>query len=102
MANWLHTLDLTEAFKEVREEKISAKAFLRKVLASLKALKVEGDDVYDEVVDDITIVAEGDEDDEEFTLDDVDYYLTMIYDWGDIPAEGSRGWPGTKTCWVEH
>lgn len=102
MTKWQRKLLLNPEWDQAQDKKITAQELAKSVatkLLSLKPFKPE----FERVNDERTELAEEFSDvaaDPNATLDDFNYVMAALYDWGDQTLDG--GWNGRKVCWIDH
>lgn len=111
MAKWAYTLDLVALWEQASNREIYASEFAERLAFKLKAMefkKEHADLAYgrDEIVEELEIYVEefkdGDGDGEASDYDDIDEFLSMLYDWGDTVVDSSGGFFNrVKACWVK-
>lgn len=84
MANWKYELDLQEVFKN---DDLSPKESLEIIIKKCKELNQKiNDSTLESIIDDFETLQS-----DEVTMDEIDYYLHDLYDWGDH----------YHTCWIK-
>ena len=95
MSQWVNRLDLKDLWNLREEEKITIQEMGKKIAERIKKMKCYKDEeeTLEPIVDGFECM---DEDVEEF-----DYILAELYDWGDQLVEKGKTWSmDKKMCWI--
>lgn len=99
MANWQRHLKLQPEWGQAQDEEISPQELAAVIAKRLKALMPFKDGYAEQqrldLVDDFEAAAE----DADLTVNDFDYLMSELYDWGDIRLDDK--WNGKKVCWID-
>lgn len=99
MTTWKQTLNLADIFASVRDEEISPREGIEKILQRFSMLKPYEDEYVEgerqRIIEEIEMVI-----DDENDFEDVDYVLNELYDFGDIKISGNF-FDVVKACWVK-
>ena len=91
MANWKNKLIVSDFW----EDDFDPKRHSRKIVSAIKTQLPEYVDELQGIIDDFELL------DEYSTVDDFDYVLADLYDWGDQEVRPFGKWPRNAMCWIE-
>jgi hypothetical protein len=92
MANWKHTLDVKDAWRQTKAGEMTIQAFAATAAEKIKALPVEDSELYDIADELMAIAADPAPDVKQF-----DTVWNQLYDWADQVV---GGW-NDKMCWIK-
>lgn len=99
MANWQRHIYLNPEWEQAQEGEISTRELATVVSKRLKALTPFKDEYVEQSRLDLVDEFEAAAEDADLTVDDFDYLMNELYDWGDIRLDGN--WNGKKVCWID-
>ena len=98
MANWQRKLSLIDEWNKHDTGEITIQALAKLVAERIRSLDKFGDEEIDEQRDEIANDFEALAEDENADVNDFDYMLQSLYDWGDRSLDDK--WNGKKVCWI--
>lgn len=100
MAIWLQTLEISDIFAGMEEGTITGTDGLKDILFRFKNLSCYSEkrieNYRQSIVNEIEALICVDN-----TFEDVDYVLTMLYDFGDTVVRGETHFDTAKACWIK-
>ena len=102
MSNWRYTLNIKDIW-ENEETSIAEKAIAiaTKIKSTFHFLLNPSSPRYDSWIDDLVMVFEALSEDKNPTVEEFNWIMEDLYDWGDQEVEPLGEWPRNKMCWIK-
>ena len=105
MAKWQRTLDIQEEWKQSSDGDITILELAKVIHRKLGALRPFGDGSLDETREDILAdcasrIRDAEKYGEDIPVEEFDYLMESLYNWGDTEIGRTREWPPKKACWI--
>ena len=102
MANWKMKVDFSELWEKKKKNEITTQELSVEVVKGLNKLK-NGFILTKGLKNELVTIIDGFDFlsvDNSATIDDFDYWLERLYDWGDTEIEPVGHFPKNKLCWI--
>jgi hypothetical protein len=101
MANWKYTIDIADAWKEARANKMSVQTLSKILSKEIGKLLTKKSLVDDTELQDIQIEFDGLSEDKESDWNDFNNVMGELYDWGDTLLVKKNFYNDIKQCWIK-
>lgn len=99
MADWQRRIRLNLEWEQAKEGEISTQELAAAISKRLKALTPFKDEYVEQSRLDLVDEFESAAEDADLTVDNFDYLMSELYDWGDMRLDDT--WNGKKVCWID-